>query len=237
MRKHVLILGIILLMLFSPNVTFAADALYRMLHADEVDQFKEDQDALIVGQLIDKQGNSFKVTVLKVLSGNVSSNSILVSDNFTYGWDKETPSVNDFCVFSLKKSGTIYKKAWGIFEATSGDYQTLTLKPLNAPTPGLLGDLAAIQWYVNTGGTEKDFFFTNSTAHVRRPNGQIVQIYPAPNQGEDAKVYENALSEIRNSPPASDNIHTNTFTSVLLIIMGLIGVGLFAYIKSRKKIN
>ena len=135
LRKYVLVLGIILLLLSSPSVTFAADALYRMLHADEVEQFKEDQDALIVGQLVDKQKSSFKVTVLKVLSGKVSSDSILVSDDFTYGWDKETPSVNDFCIFSLKKSGNIYRKAWGIFEATSGDYKTLTLKSHNAPTP------------------------------------------------------------------------------------------------------
>jgi len=218
----------------SPSATFAADALYRMLHADEVEQFKENQDAMIVGQLLGKQGNNFEVTVFKVLSGKVSSDTILLSDDFTYGWDKETPSVNDFCVFSLKKSGDLYKKAWGIFEATSGDFKTLALKSLNAPSPGLLGDLAAIQWYVNTGGTEKDFSFSNSTAYVRRTNGQVVQIYPAPNSSEDAKIYDNAINEIQNGPSENDNIHSNTFTYFLLSAVSLIGLGAVIFIRSRK---
>ncbi len=224
MRNYILALGIAFLLLLSPSDTFAADALYRMLHADDVEQFKEDQDAMIVGQLISKQGNNFQVTVSKVLSGSVSSDSIPVLDHFTYGWAEETPSVNDFCVFSLKKSGRVYKKAWGIFEATSGDYKTLTLTSLNAPSPGLLADLAAIQWYVNTGGKEKDFLFANSTAYVKRTSGQVVQIYPASNNDKDVNVYENALNEIRNSPSVDEPIPSNTFSYSLLGIVGLIGL-------------
>lgn len=47
----------------------------------------------------------------------------------------------------------------GYFKSNSGDYKTLKLESLNVTTPGLLGDLACIQWYVNTGGKENDFFF------------------------------------------------------------------------------
>lgn len=233
MKKSALVLGIVFLLLFNSNVTFAADALYRMLHADEVEEFREDQDAFIVGRLIEKQGDNFKVKVLKVLSGKVSSETILVLGDFKYGWDKEIPSVNDFCVFSLKKSGTFYKKAWGIFQATSGDFKSLKLKPSNAPTPGLLGDLAAIQWYVNTGGTEKDFSFSNSIAYVKRPNGEVVQIYPVPDNSDEAKAYSDAMNQISNSPSSSE---TNSFIYVALCIIALTGIGiLFFVIHQRKK--
>ena len=80
MKKAILSLCcVILLLLVSPVVTFAADPLYRMLYADEVESFKQDQDAMIVGQLTGKQGDQFNVKVLKVLSGKVSSDMILVS--------------------------------------------------------------------------------------------------------------------------------------------------------------
>jgi hypothetical protein len=238
-KKFGLALSIVFLLLLSPNITFAADALYRMLHADEVKQFQEDQDAIIVGQLLEHQPNSFKVKVIKVISGKVSSDTILLSDDFTYGWDKRTPSINDFAVFSLKKTGSTYKKAWGIFEATSGDYKTLTLKSHNAPSPGLLGDLAAIQWYVNTGGTEKDFSFSNSTAFVKRPNGQLVQIYPVLNRGENAELYENALKEIANVPSANDTMNSTrsskAFDTKVLILIGFVASGAVLLIKLLQK--
>lgn len=137
---------------------------------------------------------------MKVLSGKVRSDIILVSDNFNYGWDYAIPMVNDFCIFSLKSSGDFYKKAWGIFKANSGDYRILKLESLNAPTtPGLLGDLAGIQWYVNSGGKEKDFFGISSTMYVRRPNGQEVQIYPVPTVDTEAATFVNAQNQISNS--------------------------------------
>ena len=36
------------------------------------------------------------------------------------------------------------------------------------------GDLAAIEWYVNSGGTENDFSFKSGSAFVRRSNGDKV---------------------------------------------------------------
>lgn len=149
-----------------------------MLHADEVESFKKDQDAIIVGQLVEKKDGRFKVDVLKVVSGKVRSDSILVSDDFNYGWGEAKPALNDYCVMSLKRVGGFYKKAWGIFQADSGDYRTLKLLAFNSKSPGLSADLACIEWYVNSGGTEKDFSFENSNAFVKRPNGEVCQIYP-----------------------------------------------------------
>ncbi len=235
MKKFVISLMIVILLLIVPGVTYAADVLYRMLHADEVESFKQDQDALIVGQLIDKQGDKFTVKVLKVLNGKVRADYILVSDDFTYGWDKTIPKVNDFCIFSLKRTGDYYKKAWGIFMATSGDYKTLKLEPLNAPTPGLLGDITCIQWYVNSGGAEKEFFGISSTMYVRRPNGQDVQIYPIPTTDTEVISYKSALNQIRDSPTRNTNAGFYSFRFVLLIaVVVLIGIGTAISVIARK---
>jgi hypothetical protein len=234
MRKYVFLVMLFILVL-SPKVALAGDPLARMLYADKVEEYKKDQDAVIVGQLIEDQGDLFKVKVLKVISGKVSSDLILVSDDFNYGWDKATPSVNDFAVFSLKRTGNFYRKAWGIFKASSGDYKTLKLKSVNSPTPGLIGDLAAIQWYVNSGGKEKDFYFSGGTAYVRRPNGQSVQINPVPASGRDAEVYDSAVAEIQNSPSVGDNTWSSLSRYVFVMIVFLIGIGGTAvFVKFRR---
>lgn len=229
MKKFIVVLCTVAIILLTvPAAAFAADALYRMLHED-VESFKQDQDAFIVGQLIDKQGGKFTVKGLKVLSGKVNADAILVSDDFTYGWDIATPKVNDFCVFSLKKTGEYYIKAWGIFKATSGDYNTLTLEPLNAPTPGLLGDLACIQWYVNSGGTENDFYFNSSTAYVRRPNGPV-QLYPLPATETQTLEYKDAMNQIQNTQQ-----NNSDFSFAPLIgVVALIGIGTGAFVILRK---
>lgn len=241
-KKVVVGLWIIVLLLLVPGVAYAADTLYRMLHADEVESFKQDQDAMIVGQLIEKQGDKFKVKVLKLLSGKVNSDIILVSADFTYGWEKETPNINDFGVFSLKKTGDYYKKAWGIFKANSGDYQTLKLESLNAPIPWLLGDLACIQWYVNSGGKENDFHGHNTTMFVRRPNGQDVQIYPDPTTEEEATreaaaAYKNSLTQIQNAPTRNMKTGVYSFNFVRLIMaVSILGVGVTIFvIRQRRK--
>jgi len=174
--------GFIIVIIIAVNSAsvFAADALYRMLHADEVEQFRQDQDAFIVGQLIDKKEDKFQVKVLKVVSGKMKTDTFSLSDDFQYGYGDVdfTPSVNDYCVMSLKKTGTYYKKAWGIFKATSGDYKILKLMSEDIKYSVCNSDIAAIEWYVNSEGKENDFYFEGDRAFVRKQDGQSVQIYP-----------------------------------------------------------
>lgn len=229
MKKAVIGIVIILILLIVPGAAFAADPLYRMLHGD-VEPFKQDQDAFIVGQLMDKQGDKYTVKVLRVLSGKVIADTILVSDGFTYGWDKAAPKVNDFCVFSLKRTGDYYKKAWGIFKTTNGDYSTLKLESLNAPIKGLLGELACIQWYVNTDGKENDFYGHYTTQYVRRPNGQDIQIYPVPTAGTQAVLYKDAINQIQDYPERSSNYSYVPYIAVVAFI----GIGTAVLLKVRK---
>lgn len=235
MKKLVIGLCLVLIFISLPREVLAADALYRMLHADEVESFREDQDTMIVGELIGKKNNAFEVKVLKVLSGKVISDKILVSSDFTYGWNKETPSVSDFGVFSLKWTGITYKKAWGIFKADNGDFRTLKLLPSNAPSPGLLADLASIEWYVNSGGRENDFFFVGNgyeiDVYVKNSKGESLQIYPK--QGEEPNFTEIGSQATQNDNASQgENITaflaqslvgwSGIITSFLLSVLGLI---------------
>jgi hypothetical protein len=233
MKRLIIALCIIASSLTLPQPAFAADALYRMLHADQVKQFQEDQDALLVGQILEQQEDKFKVKVLKLLSGKVSSDTIYVYTDFTYGWEKTLPRVNDYAVFSLKKTRDYYKKAWGIFKTTSGDYNTLKLEQLNAPAPYLLGDLACIQWYVNSGAKEDDFFGIYDARYVRRPNGEEVQIYPIPKIEEEASNYKEAINQIQNTPKKGNKTGLNFLTIASLATTGVLGIGATLYVVSR----
>ena len=193
MRKALFFIIISSVLLFLPQKALAADALYRMLHADDCADFQADQDALIVGQLIAQNGDSFTVEVNKVLNGSAPAGIIALSSDFQYGWADTSsisadtsnilmkPKVDDYCVVSMKKHGSYYKKAWGIFKATTGDYRTLKLLSEDIKYPYYSGDIAAIEWYVNSGGTEKEFFFDQNRVYVSRPNGETHLIYTGEN--------------------------------------------------------
>lgn len=49
-----------------------------MLHAHEVASFQQDQDALIIGQIKDKQDNHLLISVIRTVTGVVDSNTILI---------------------------------------------------------------------------------------------------------------------------------------------------------------
>lgn len=185
-KRVFVVLIIIVAIIVGSTPVLAADALYRMLHADEVEQFREEQDAFIVGQLVDKKGDKYQVKILKVISGKMNADTFLLADDFQYGYGKVdfNPAINDYCVMSLKKTGDYYKRAWGIFKATSGDYKTLKLLSEDIKYSVCNGDVAAVEWYVNSGGMENDFSFVREKVFVRRVDGQNLQIYPKEEAGE-----------------------------------------------------
>lgn len=236
MKRIVFIISLIISLMLSGTV-YAADALYRMLHAEEVKSFQKDQDAMIVGKLIDKQDSTFSVQVLKVISGGIETDYISVSADFKYGWSdrKNLPSVGDFFVMSLKKKGSTYRKAWGIFRADSGEYKTLKLTEENASSSGMKGDLAAIEWYVNSGGTENDFSFNRGSVFVKRPNGEVIQIFPkADNFSTQNIIFNEVTEESSDTVDLSNNWLTNRLSVGIAIIVVLLLV-YFLLLKKRNK--
>lgn len=207
MMKIIAFLCVILGFLVFPPVTRAADPLYRMLNADEVQAFKQDQDALILAQLKDKKEGSFLVQVIKTITGKVNSKMIEV-EMFEYAYTHRMPSINDYAVMSLKHiSNSNYKNAWGIFKADNGDYTQLHL--VEAHSNSSNADLAAIEWFIKTEGKERDFSFNGDQAYVHRSNGDTFQIHP--------KLKNQNLLDSKNS-------NQTNLLLVILSILFLIGI-------------
>lgn len=182
----------LVLMMLSSSV-FAADPLYRMLHADEVKSFQEEQDTLIVAQLLETQANKFAVKVIKVITGSVADNTIFVDSQFNYSYLQQLPASNDYAVMSLKQiEDRVYQAAWGVFKADQSDYKQLNLL---ADKDSDNGDLAAIEWFINSAGKERDFFFEGDKAYVKRTNGETLQIYPKPVGQNNALILSTTNSQ------------------------------------------
>ena len=175
MIKKVMILVVAFIIGFS-SMAVAADPLYRMTNPE---YFPGDQDAMIVGHIVSIEQNNFRISVLKILNGSMSENSILVEKNFTYLSFSEghaVSKVGDFCIMAIKKYDDIYKARFPdrVVKANSGDYATLKC----LYEDGYYGatDVPPIQWYTNSGGTENGFGFSSGRAYVTRPNGEMVDI-------------------------------------------------------------
>lgn len=231
-KKVLLIVIVLATVAFSSTAVLSADVLTRMLFADEIESFRKDQDALIIGELIDKNDNLFLVKVIKVMSGKVDAEEIWVEE-FDYAWlnadNTVKPSVTDFAVLSIKRYDNLYKKAWGAFKASSGDYRTLKLLTEDISYPAGNTDIAALQWYINSGGLEKEFYFIGSQAYVRRPNGEELQIYPP---GETTELTWEGSSYVPEEEREANGGETNTVykglirNSPILILLALALLGI-----------
>lgn len=174
--KKIIVILVITILIFTAGSASAADPLYRMVNPE---YFPGDQDAMIVGQIVSLDQNNFRISVLKVLNGSMSSDSILVEKNFTYLSFSEAHAVSqvgDFCIMAIKKDDDIYKVIYPdrVVKANSGDYATL--KCLYEDVYYGATDVPAIQWYANTDGAENGFGFGSGRAYVTRPNGEILDI-------------------------------------------------------------
>lgn len=180
LRRVSLALGLIVALVSMVSPLYAADVLARLTHGD--------QYALALGTVVAMSESVADVEVATVIAGESLPDviSVAVPGEFmamAAPGMRLTPG--DAAVFSLNRDAATYSVAWGVFKVSS--LELATLEVIEGPLPR--GDLAALQWYLNSGGVENDFYFIGTTAYVRRPDGTSVQIYT-----ESPQV----------SPPAAD---------------------------------
>lgn len=162
----------VLVSFFVTSIDFSADALWRLMH--------EDQDALIIGKIIDENNQKYTFEVLQLISGKTKGNKIELKTRVDRKIDEEflntKPKKGNFYILSLEKNMYTYQIKWGAYKTDSGDFATLKLE-----TKGLSdrakSDFAAIQWYVNSGGTDKDFAFSQDGVYLKKENGESELIY------------------------------------------------------------
>lgn len=175
-KKRFIALALIVVSILYTGV-YAADALYRFMH--------NDHDALVIGEIISIDENNVKVQVEKcIISAKDLNKSAVkkqlklteanVASSFKYGFfydeqdsSKANPSVGDYVILSLIKSGSSFKIAWGAYKVDSLDYKNLSVVlPENASMSSKM-DAAAIKAFVNSNGKITEFSFDGDTKTVR----------------------------------------------------------------------
>jgi hypothetical protein len=185
-----------------PTAGLASDILSRLTN--------NGQYALALGTITSVSDSTAEFHVEAIIAGYSIPGALLIEVPERY-LNSTTPKIqpNDFVVLSLDREGEKYLIAYGIFHVSSLDLQTLEV--LDGPL--WRGDLAALEWYINSGGLENDFYFVESTAYVRNSDGTSIQIYPKENENpspasdmnadQDAGI-GNQSGETLNHTAASD---------------------------------
>jgi hypothetical protein len=163
MRKKAVFVGLVLLLILSAaQHVSAADALYRMLHGE--------QDVIVLGEFTGERDDFLEMRVIRTFQGGTTEDFILVKNSFLYdGFGEETgiPYVGDYAVLSLNQLEEGYGQAWFMARADSGHTRALSIyfdpDAYQNPT-----DLAAIQYYVNSNGRHKDFYFEEGSIFANR---------------------------------------------------------------------
>ena len=162
----------------------------------------------MIGQINRQEGNDYMVNVIHVISGKLDQPTIKISKNFKYEHLDTEPSIDDFGIFSVDKGVLVYKVKYGVYKADSGDYKTLKLIKTTDIPHSRRGDLAALQYYINSNGEEADFSFEGTTGYVTDKSGQRKVIYSATD--EEDKVGDG--KEVQKNIEVSEDNSTNNKT-------------------------
>ncbi len=133
------------------------------------------QYSLALGTVVSISDATVRFEVETIISGKTlpSVINVEIPDEWVVS-NAQGLGPGNHAVFSLKKEAARYTIAWGFFRVSSLDMGTLEIIESTLPP----GDVAALQRYINSEGTETDFFFIGTTAYVRRPDGTSKQLYP-----------------------------------------------------------
>jgi hypothetical protein len=154
-----------------------------------------DQYSLAVGTVVSIEGNTIEFEPGAIILGDSlpSRISVLVREEFGH---REVPGLaaNDYVVLSLNKQTDLYYVAWGLFKATSLDAASLKI------TDGTLlpSDHAALQWFVNSGGTEDYFVFHGRMVFVKHADETWTKIYPPPIEPVEFPFPRDSVSESKD---------------------------------------
>lgn len=174
-RVYVFFICVFILLLAVNCPALAADLLWRLTHGD--------QDSLVIGEVKKVAGEIIELKVAHVISGRPTKGliNVEVKEEDLQRIGQEIKD-GDKLVLSLNLKGGRYSIKWGIYKVSSLDYKSLKiLAPNQWP-----GDMAALQWYINSNGKDNDFYFKEGAVFVRDNSGGSRQIYPLP--ASDSKI-------------------------------------------------
>jgi hypothetical protein len=133
------------------------------------------QYSLALGSVVSISDTTVKFEVETIISGKTLPSVISVEiPDECMGMKAPGLAPGNYAVLSLNKEATLYTIAWGIFKVSSLDMVTLEIIEGTLPLP----DQMAFQWYLNSEGTERDFYFVGTDAYVRHSDGTSTRLYP-----------------------------------------------------------
>ena len=176
-----------------PSV-YAGDVLARLTHGD--------QYSLVLGTVVSVSDTTARFKVETIISGESLPSVVSVEVPGAF-MEMLAPHMSlepsDYAVLSLDKEATKYTMAWGFFKVSSLDIATLEI--IEGPLPP--GDLAALQLYINSEGTEKDFYFIGTSAYVRHPDGTSTQLYPPTDEPTEVEPSSDSVEGANTRAQAS----------------------------------
>ncbi|PAB60322.1 hypothetical protein [Anaeromicrobium sediminis] len=206
MKKLFCVLIIFILIFCSVSEVLAGDILFRLTHGD--------QDALVIGKITDHKRSKYTVEVIHVVSGELNKKTITIISDFKYRFLEIEPNIEDYCVLSLDKSIWSYKIKWGSYKVNSDNYKTLKFIKTGL-SDGAKADLTAFEWYINSGGKEKDFYFEGTKVYLRQKNGESIIIYPV----EDEKINSINIEDISNEERQIEQKTDYTYIIVIIVLV------------------
>lgn len=199
MRLRISIIALCLtaaMLCFVPSV-YAADVLARITHGD--------QYSLVLGTVVSVSDNTARFEVETIISGESLPSVVSVEAPGMF-MEMVAPHMSlepsDYAVLSLNKEAAKYTIAWGFFKVSSLSLATLEI--IEGPLPP--GDLAAFQWYINSEGTENDFYFIGTSGYVRHQDGTSTQLYPPMDKPAEVDLSPDSVEGASNKAQASSGI-------------------------------
>ncbi|EJW17888.1 hypothetical protein M5X00_10435 [Paenibacillus alvei] len=144
----------------------AADVLHRLTH--------DDQDTLLIGQVIRNEKAKMSIQVIYIVSGEQTEQEITIACTRQEDNCYEL-NLGDIALFSLDQedsSSGNYHIKWGIYPLDISDGLAHLKGAQEEPM------IAALQYYVNSGGRPASFVMEGDRMQGRYDNGEIVHIAP-----------------------------------------------------------
>jgi len=174
------------------------------------------QYSLALGSVTSISGTTVRFEVETIISGKTFPSVISVEiPDECMGMEAPNLAPGNYAVLSLNKEAALYTIAWGIFKVSSLDMVTLEIIEGTLPLP----DQMAFQWYLNSEGTERDFYFVGTDAYVRHSDGTSTRLYPSPEAFEGSINDEQMTGEVIKTSPSEESGAAEWKYAIIAVIL------------------
>jgi hypothetical protein len=174
------------------------------------------QYSLALGSIVSTSDTTVRFEAKTIISGKTLPSVISVEiPDECMGMEAPNLAPGNYAVLSLNKEAAPYTIAWGIFKVSSLDMATLGIIEGTLPLP----DQMAFQWYLNSEGTERDFYFVGTDAYVRHSDGTSTRLYPSPAASEGSINDEQTTGEVIKPSPSEESGAAEWQYAIIAVIL------------------